>query len=252
MNINKFSVSTFAVLALVSSTMLLAQSATNQAVPLQRPGVIQQQGQVFQQQQQPTAPRYYNVTLTDAQKSQPSVGAAFYDTGSGMGVRSVYTNSPAQNAGINSGDLISKVNGQPISNVASYNAMVARMQPGASIRMTKKSRTTGKVSDVECKLMTVGEIINASVVPEAGVYESAALKARQMLKGMQQEIQNAESELVDMKKRYATQQQRLEDLLAKTKMERQKASQMQAAEEAKRQRQIEMMKKRAEDAARGN
>ena len=100
--------------------------------------------------------------------------------------------------------------------------------------------------------MTVGEIINASVVPEAGVYESAALKARQMLKGMQQEIQNAESELVDMKKRYATQQQRLEDLLAKTKMERQKASQMQAAEEAKRQRQIEMMKKRAEDAARGN
>ena len=203
-------------------------------------------------QQQQQAPRYYNVTLTDAQKAQPSVGAAFYDTGQGMGVRSVYTNSPAQNAGINSGDLISKVNGQPVANVATYNAMIARMKPGASVRLTKRSKSTGKVSDVDCKLMTVGEIINASVVPEAGVYETAALKAEQMLKGVQQEIQNAESELVDLKKRYAAQQQQLNDLRAKAKAEREKAKQMQAAEEAKRQRRIEMMKKQAEEAARGN
>lgn len=242
-----------ATIILACSALCLAQS-NNRGITLQRPSGVQIPQQRFAQpaltqprsargaQQQTT--QYYNVNLTDAQKQQPAVGAVFYDTGNGMGVRSIFTNGPAQKAGITSGDFISKVNNQPIRNVASFDAMIAGMKAGDTIQLTKRSNA-GKETEVSCQLMTMSEIMSASVVPEAGVYENAALKAEQMLKAMQQEIQNAESELADLKKRFAMQQQQLADLKSKAESEREKAKQMQAAEEAKRQMRMEELRKKA-------
>ena len=242
-----------AILILATAEIVAAQSGTNQGVPMQRPRTYQQQFGTPQQapNQQNQATQYYNVTLTEQQKAQPSLGAMFYDAGSGMGVRSVYTNGPAQKAGINSGDFISKANGQAIPSVAAFNAMVARMKSGDTITLTKRTRS-GKETDISCQLMTMGDIINASVVPEAGVYDTALLKAQQMLKSLEQQIKNAEGELADMKKRYASQQQQIADLQAKAEVERQKEKQLKAAEDAKRQQQMERMRRQAEEAAKGD
>lgn len=259
MNTQKLLITTSVSVALVfaASNLALAQSSVRQGTPLQRPGGFQQQQpqrqvnqrqQTSQQSQQ--SPAYYNINLSESQKSQPSLGATLYNAGGGLGVRSVYTNGPAQRAGITSGDFITKVNGQPVRSVSALNTMVGRLSPGDSIRLTKKTRA-GKETQLDCKLMTMGQILNASIVPEAGVYETAALKAEQMLRGMGQEVKNAESELAELKGRYVALQKRIADLRSKAGQEREKAKRMKAADEAKRLQRIETLRKQAEEAAAG-
>ncbi len=255
MNFSKTIMPIFVVATVVSlmNSSVSAQSANNQRIPLQQPGFVQQPGfgQPQQVQRQQQTPQYQNINMSEAQMAQPSTGASFYDTGGGIGVRSVYTNSPAQKAGINSGDFISKVNGRPIPNVATFNSMVTRMKAGETISLTKRSRE-GKETDCECQLMTFGEIMKASMVPEAGVYDNAVLKAEQMLKALGQQIKTAETELGDMKKRYADQEKQIGELRARAGVERQKAAEMKAAEEARRKQQMEMMRKKAEAEAARN
>lgn len=178
------------------------------------------------QPQAAQTPRYYNVTLTEEQKAKPSLGASFYDTGRGVGVRSVYTNSPAQKAGINSGDLITKVNGRPASTAAALNAAIEGAAAGTKIKLTKRT-SAGKESEVECGSMTMGQIIEVSTVPEAGVFDTALVQAQVNLKKMANNIRNAETELADMKKRYASLEKQIADLKAK-------AAKAREAEEARK------------------
>ena len=251
--------STLAAVVVCGTVVSQAQSVIR-GVPVQQrtfPGVQYQQGTVIQQgqrfqqpTQQNTGTQYFNVNLSDAQKAAPNTGATFYDTGAGVAVRSIYTNGPAQKAGLNSGDIILKANDQPVSSSGALNAMIAKMQPGSSVKFTKRS-SNGSVGDCNCQLMTMGEIINASIVPEAGVYDTAVIKAENLMKGLQQQISNAESELMDMKKRYEMQAKQVQDLKAKAEEAREAEKKRKAAEELQRQKRMEELKRRAEEAAKG-
>lgn len=182
--------------------------------------------------------------------AQSGIGAIFTDAGSAIRVSSTFTNGPAQKAGMTSGDLIAKLNGRPVRNVATFNATIASMKPGTTVQLTRVSRT-GAESPLNCQLMTNRQILDASLVPESGASEEAALQAKQVLKTLYQEIKNAETELADMKKRYNGLHEQYKGLHAKAIAERERADKMKAEEEAKRKRQFEALKKKAEDAAAG-
>ena len=192
-------------------------------------------------------PTYYNVELTDEQKAQASLGANFNDAVNGVTVRSVFTNGPAQNAGLTSGDVVTKANGSPIQNAASFKAMVAGMKSGAPLKLTKL--VEGKEKEVQCNLMTMAEIIKASTVPEAGPYDRAVTMGEQQLASLGQQIKNYQAELEDMNKRYQMEEKRIADLKAKAEDARAKAMEMKKMQEEKRKMQMEAMKKQAEEAA---
>jgi len=201
-------------------------------------------------QGQATTPQYYNVTLTEEQKAKPSTGASFFDMGKGVGVRSVYTNSPAQKAGINSGDLITQANGQDVTSAAALNAMIESAGAGNTIKLTRKT-SAGKTNEVECSLMTAGQILEASIVPEAGVFDSAVAQAEVNLKKMENEIRNSEAELQDLKKRYAALQKQIGEL--KTKAEKARAAEVarKKAEADRRAAEIKAAAAKAAEAAEG-
>ena len=216
----------------------------NQGVPIQQ-GSSTQQGTFVQgsgtvvgaPQAYQTTPTYYNVEMNEEQKAKPSVGASFTDTQSGVLVRSVFTNGPAQQAGLNSGDLVMKANGKPVQNSASFEAMIGGMKPGDMVSLTKFH--DGEEKEVQVKLMTMGQIIQASTVPEAGPFDRAAQQGEQEVAAMRQQIKNSMAELEDMKKRLAAQEQRVADLKTKAKDARMKADEMKKAEEANRKKRME-------------
>ena len=192
-------------------------------------------------------PTYYNVTLTNEQKAQASLGANFNDAVNGVTVRSVFTNGPAQNAGLTSGDVVTKANGSPIQNAASFKAMIAEMKSGTSVKLTKL--VEGAEKEVECNLMTMAEIIKASTVPEAGPYDQAVAMGEQQLASLGQQIKNHQTELEDMNRRYKMEEKRIADLKAKAQDARAKAEKMKMMAEEKRKMKMEAMKKQAEEAA---
>jgi len=216
-----------------------------------RQQIVPGQQRYIQGQQATPAPQYYNVTLNDEQKAKPSTGASFFDMGKGVGVRSVYTNSPAQKAGINSGDLITKANGQAVTSAAALNAMIEGAGAGSTVKLTKRT-SAGKTSDVECSLMTVGQILEASTVPEAGVFDSAVAQAQVNLKRMENEIRNSEAELQDLKKRYGALQKQIGDLKAKAEKARVEEIARRKAEADRRAAEIKAAAERAAKAAEGN
>ncbi len=191
---------------------------------------------------------YTNVVMSDAEKAKPSTGATFYDTSRGVAVRSTFANGPAQKAGMTSGDVITKVNGKALQNTASLNAMIEGMSAGQQLQLTKLD-SRDKESEVSLPLMTTGEIMMASIVPEAGVYDQAVSQADVQLKRMEQQIKNMEADLADLKKGYDAQKQRMQDLQAKAKTARAAAEKQKAAAEAARLKRIEELKKQAEEAA---
>lgn len=218
----------FSVLADSSQAQVYQGSATRQQYAPQYT-----QGQVVQGSATQSAPtQYYNVTLNDEQKAKSSIGAVFYDTQAGAAVRTVYTNSPAQMAGLNSGEVITKINGKPVQGGAWLTTMIEGMAEGDAFSMTKRS-VVGKEMKVDCRVTTMGKVLEGSIVPEAGVYDQAVIRAQTMMKEMEVNIRNAEAELADSKKRYAAMQQRVEDLKAKAEMERKKEAAMKAASGAK-------------------
>lgn len=212
---NRLAIATLIVAALATAP-LQAQIYQQPIYPTQRYVPAQQ---YIPQQPAPAQQKYYNINLSEEQKAKPSLGAAFYDSGRGVSVRSVYTNSPAQKAGINSGDMITKANGLPIQTAASLNALITGTPTGKPIKLTKQS-STGKVADVECTVMTVGQVLEASLVPEAGVFDEAVAQAEIQLKKMSKDIRNAETELEDLKNRYAKLQKDTNELKVKAKQQR--------------------------------
>jgi len=208
---------TFALLCIATAMMVSsAEAQLRQAYPQV------QQGQVYGSAtrqvvpQQPQAPAYQNVTLSEEQMAKTTLGASFADSRVGVIVRSVFTNSPAHKAGLNSGDMISKLNGKAVPNAASLNAAISGMADGDVIKLTRKN-SVGKVADVDCNVTTMGACLKASNVPEAGVYGPAIAQAEVTLKKMEVDIRNAAQELEAMKKQYAALQKKIGEL--KTKAE---------------------------------
>ena len=78
----------------------------------------------------------------------------------------------------------------------------------------------------------MGDIIDASTVPEAGVYDTAVVQSEVQMQKMANEIKNAEMELGDLKKRYAALQKRTEELKMKAKQQRAAEEKMKAEKKA--------------------
>lgn len=245
-----------AVLTIGLSCVSEAQVIYNQGVPIQRaqgsatvigtPQVYRPQ-QRFPAVQAAPAPTYYNVEMNEEQKKKASLGAAFVDSRTGISVSSVFTNGPAQQAGLSSGDVLIKVNGKAISNVTAFESMVGGMNSGDMLTMVKMD--DGKEKEVQVKLMTMGQIIEASTVPEAGPFDQAAAQGEQELAAMRQQIKNEMAELEDLKKRFAIEEKRVEELKVKAKDARMKAAEMKKVEEKNRKMRMEALKKQAEEAA---
>jgi len=86
----------------IGLSCLDAQAIYGQYIPVQRGA--QGSGTVIgtpQPQVYSTpAPNYYNVELNDEQKAKANMGASFSDARVGVSIRSVFTNGPAQQAGL--------------------------------------------------------------------------------------------------------------------------------------------------------
>ncbi len=74
-----------------------------------------------------------------AQGARPSA------RGLGMRVRSVYPSSPAEDAGLEPGDLVVGINGRPVESREDFDTLLASVSPGASVRVEvrrgERSRT---------------------------------------------------------------------------------------------------------------
>jgi len=217
--------------------------------PVQQGRIIQGnviQGNVIQGNvipgQAKQVPTYSNITLTEEQRSKPSIGATLYDAGSSIAVRSTFTNGPAQQAGLKSGDLVTQINGKPADGVAAFNAMIAGMKSGETIKFTKRSKL-GKESEAEMKLMTMGEIIKASIVPEAGAYDGVLRQTEIGISKLKQQIKNTEEDLTDLKKQLTTQEKTLADMKVKAEQAAKDAAKLKMENDAKRAAELERLKK---------
>jgi C-terminal processing protease CtpA/Prc len=210
MNINKGIIYTVLIAAITAVTTLGSSVQAQFQYPNQRG---QNLGSATRQAV-PQTPNYQTVTLTEAQMAKSTLGASFADSAVGVVVRSVYTNSPADKAGLKTGYVISKLNGKAVSNSASLNATIEGMSDGDLLKLTCKN-SVGKVADVQCNVSTLGQVMEASNVPEAGVYGSAIAQAKVSLEQMGIRIKNATQELEAMKKQYAAQEKKIGELEAK-------------------------------------
>ncbi len=147
--------------------------------------------------------------------AKADIGAQFYDAGNGVGIGSVFTNGPALIAGLQSGDTLTKANGEAIQNVTAFKTMIQGMSAGDTVKLTRSKN--GKEDEVEVKLMTLSDVLKASTVPEPGLYDQAVQQTEQRISSLTQQIENTKADLEDLTKQLAEQQKQLDDL--KTKAE---------------------------------
>jgi len=192
--------------------LVIATTATVQAQTFyESPGAVQgfvQQGQVIQQ-----APAQVLQQPTEEQLKQLRIGANLYDTGTSPAVRSVFTNGPAQKAGLQSGDLITKINGEASTSVAEFNAKLATMSAGDTFQLTRSR--SGEESDITVSVMTLGDVLQASIVPEPGMFDSAIGQLETRVTSIKQQIKNTQQDLDDLNKNLAREEQQLSELKAK-------------------------------------
>jgi serine peptidase DegS len=81
------------------------------------------------------------------------------DTG-GVQIDKIYPGSPAESAGLKPGDVILRVNGQPIGDLTRFIRWLSRMEPGARLRMTILRASP----DGEQKRLTINAVL--AVQPE--------------------------------------------------------------------------------------
>lgn len=188
-------------------------------------GVMVQQGTIVQQEELLQAP-------TEEDLKQLRIGISLYDSGSSPAVRSVFTNSPAQKAGLQSGDLITKLAGEATTTVAEFKSKLASMSAGDSVTLTHSR--DGEEKEVTVSLTTLGDIVKASIVPEAGIYDSAIQQSEIRISSTKQRIKNAEQDVEDLKKSLAEQEKALTELKSKAETAEKEAAAKKAADEAKR------------------
>ena len=219
-----FSMAIAALVAIAFVSQSQAQTVPNFGVPFQQ-GVQVLPGTGSQIQQ------YSTQQLTKEDLAKVSIGALLYDSGTAIGVRSVYSNGPAQKAGIESGDMITKANGQALQGLNKFNEMIGSIAKGGKVKLTRSKN--GKESEVEVELKTMAEIFEASNVPEPTVFDEAVGRAERQIQIITQQIKNTEADLADLQKRFADQTKELETLKAKAadgrkKMEAEKAAKAKA------------------------
>lgn len=217
------------------------------------PGVIQ--GQVIQQGQalpQGAIVQQEEILQAPSEEElkQLRIGVSLYDSGSSPAIRSVFTNSPAQKVGLQSGDLIVKINGENSTTVSEFKSKLASMAAGDSVKLTYSRDGEEKEADVA--LTTLGDIVKASIVPEAGVYDSAISQSEVRLSSTKQQIKNAEQDLEDLKKSLAEQEKALAELKSKAEAAEKEAAANKAAQAAKKAEEAAMKKKAGSDTKAGS
>ena len=128
-------------------------------------------------------------------------------------VRSVFTNGPAQKAGLQSGDAITKINGEAATNVADFNSKLASMSAGDTFQLTRSRN--GEETDVTVSVMTLADVLQASLVPEPGMFDSAIGQSKTRIVSTKQQIENAKLDMADLEKRLAAEEKELAVLMEK-------------------------------------
>ena len=80
--------------------------------------------------------RYVSITADVAQQYNLNVNQGAYVIDDGQGNPAVVPGSPADNAGVQSGDIITKVNGITIDNKTSLTGALSQSQPGDKVTLT--------------------------------------------------------------------------------------------------------------------
>ena len=202
-------------------------------------GTVVQQGQTFQQGQS-----FQNVQTiqepTEEQLKQLRIGANLYDSGSSPVVRSVFTNGPAQRAGLQSGDIITKINGEASTTVADFNSKLAAMSAGDTFQLTRSRG--GEETDLTVSVMTLADVLKASIVPEPGMFDSAIGQSKTRITSLKQQVENTKLDMQDLEKRLAAEEKKLAELMAKAEAADEKTKMM----EAKKMEAKKMEKKKME------
>jgi len=95
--------------------------------------------------------------IREAMTGKMYLGVIFYDTEKGILIKSVVSESPAEEAGLRQGDLIVKVNGQNCAdgNVKLFKKLVGKAQEKGVVRIRVKRN--GSHVDTEAKLTQITE-----------------------------------------------------------------------------------------------
>lgn len=80
--------------------------------------------------------RYVSITADVAQQYNLSVNQGAYVVGDGQGDPAVVSGGPADNAGVQSGDIITKINDTTIDSKTSLTGALAQFQPGDKVTLT--------------------------------------------------------------------------------------------------------------------
>ncbi len=223
--------------------LVVAATATVEAqVFYQSPGVVQggyvpqgvivQPTQTFQDVQTIQEP-------TEEQLKQLRIGANLYDSGSSPVVRSVFTNGPAQKAGLQSGDVITKINGEDSTTVAEFNSKLAAMSAGDSFTLTR--RRGEEETEVTVSVMTLADVLKASSVPEPGMFDSAIGQSKTRITSIKQQIENAKLDMADLEKRLAAEEAELAKLNEKAEASAAETKKMEAEKMEKKKMEAEKM-----------
>lgn len=221
--------------SIVTGLAMVACSTVQAQVFYGSPGVIQGEiiqqssplppGAIVQQEEILQAP-------SEEELKQLRIGVSLYDSGSSPAIRSVFTNSPAQKVGLQSGDLIVKINGENSTTVSEFKSKLASMASGDSLKLTYSR--DGEEKEATVSLTTLGDIVQASIVPEAGAYDSAISQSEMRISSTKQQIKNTQQDLEDLKKSLADQEKDLTELKAKAEAADREAEAKKAADAAKK------------------
>ena len=70
----------------------------------------------------------------------------------GVYIKEVVMDSPAMEAGLQSGDVITAVNGEAVSTVSAYNKRILALEPGEKYTVTVKRQGSNGYSKITCKV----------------------------------------------------------------------------------------------------
>ncbi len=102
----------------------------------------------------------------DSANDQASLGvtldSSFQGQGRGVRISSVYTNSPADRAGLKTGDRILKVDGKSVSNVQDVVRTIQQMNPNESAELTVIAN--GEQEELDIQLTSRAETIQRAMV----------------------------------------------------------------------------------------